>query len=168
MLAFHVDRVLQQRSTECPLSEAYTVLHLLKAHELRFINSLWITSHYPPKIVFPTVYTCQFTYIIVGFQKRSAYCVSYSSFTWDVLLLLVQWCFFLSTPNIVSVGNFVVTCNDNCQIFGFSDIVRSHYPFSFHKTVLNFYLLPVSNADFTVLIQSRPKVLLCIRAIAYL
>uniref|UniRef100_F1KZ25 Ras GTPase-activating protein 1 n=1 Tax=Ascaris suum TaxID=6253 RepID=F1KZ25_ASCSU len=40
MLAFHVDRVLQQRSTECPLSEAYTVLHLLKAHELRFINSL--------------------------------------------------------------------------------------------------------------------------------
>uniref|UniRef100_A0A914R7V4 Uncharacterized protein n=1 Tax=Parascaris equorum TaxID=6256 RepID=A0A914R7V4_PAREQ len=40
MLAFHVDRVLQQRSTECPLSEAYTVLRLLKAHELRFISSL--------------------------------------------------------------------------------------------------------------------------------
>ncbi|KHN75370.1 hypothetical protein Tcan_16282 [Toxocara canis] len=34
MLAFHVARVLQLRPNECPLSEAYTVLGLLKAHEL--------------------------------------------------------------------------------------------------------------------------------------
>ncbi|VDM23745.1 unnamed protein product [Toxocara canis] len=40
MLAFHVARVLQLRPNECPLSEAYTVLGLLKAHELGFISSL--------------------------------------------------------------------------------------------------------------------------------
>ncbi|VDK46428.1 unnamed protein product [Anisakis simplex] len=35
MLAFHVSLVLQQKPNECPVSEAYTVLSLLKDHELR-------------------------------------------------------------------------------------------------------------------------------------